>query len=73
MEFTDERYRFEPDEYKGKRLIWIKFENDKNLFPIYATTPKHGGRYPTNRGTSPITGIIVNCSVCSPLLPVKKF
>lgn len=31
MDFTDKRYHFEPDEYNGKRVIWIRFEKDNEL------------------------------------------
>ena len=31
MDFRDKRYHFEPGEYNGKRVIWIRFEKDNQL------------------------------------------
>lgn len=31
MDFTDKRYHFEPGEYSGKRVIWIRFEKNNKL------------------------------------------
>jgi|GEM_PF-3720243 hypothetical protein len=40
MEFTDKRYRFNPGAYKGKRVIWIKFEKDNELISYLRTHAK---------------------------------
>jgi site-specific recombinase XerD len=40
MDFSDKRYAFQPGEHHGKRVIWIRFEKDRELIQYLRSSTK---------------------------------